>query len=310
MPARPYGPQYRGDNAFTARMRFHQSWWRLERLGLREWGDDARGNPYGNYLTAADATAGRNFLTPSIHRYAKERIASGSGVEQFRCTHNLLSSQPMAFNLFAPLHDDSALAARVLDPLLPGGVKSAVVLVEWAPPRKLHLQDATSFDVAVRYLMRDGRPALAAIETKLTEPFSQRTYGLGDRHTDRYRAVATASQVWRDPTTETLTDKQWNQIWRNHLLVESIRQSEPGLLGYAIVVHHPDDMHCAASIGGYEGFLVDPAASFRSFTLDRIVATWMPMLANVEQQRWLRDFNDRYINLDLSQAAWDATVST
>lgn len=33
-PGPPIGPQYSGDNPFTARMRFHQSWYRAERRRL------------------------------------------------------------------------------------------------------------------------------------------------------------------------------------------------------------------------------------------------------------------------------------
>ena len=299
-----YGPQYEGDDQLTARMRFHQSWWRHERLGL-PCGHDAKLNPYGNYLTAEDATGGSNFLTEAIHWCAKERIAAGGGVEEFRCTRNLLSSQPMAFNLFGPLHHDPDLAARLLDPLLPGGAREANVHIEWAPAKELHLGDATSFDVAVRYTTRDGRPALAAIETKLTEPFSQRTYGLDDHHTERYRKVATASTVWHDPAAIELTDKRWNQVWRNHLLVESIRQAEPGLLGCEIVVHHPNDDRCRTAIEGYREFLASPDDTFGSFTLGQIVSAWKKLITTPAQRKWLNDFQDRYLNLELSQEAWN-----
>lgn len=195
-----FGPQYAGDDPVTCRLRFHQSWWRVDRLGAPA-GVDARGTTYGNYLTEADASAGLNFLTPDIHRCALDRIDSGGGVEKFRCTRNLLSSQPMAFNLFGPLHDDPDLAALLLNPLLPGGVATATVDIEWAPSKKLHLRDATSFDVVARYVRADGRNAIAGIETKLTEPFSQRTYGRDDHRTDRYREVARRSDVI--PTTPT-----------------------------------------------------------------------------------------------------------
>ena len=189
MSSDSFGLQYADRNPFARRVRFHQSWWRAERIGVKA-GVNNRGDAYGNFLTEADAVAGLNFLTSEIHRYATERIASGGGVEEFRCVRNLLSSQPMAFNLFGPLHDDPGLAALLLDPLLPGGVQTASVDVEWAPPRTLHLDDATSFDVVARYVRADGREAIAGIETKLTEPFSQKVYGLDDRHTDRYREVA------------------------------------------------------------------------------------------------------------------------
>lgn len=293
------GPQYRSDDRLTALVRRHQSWWRHTRLDV-PWGVDGKGASYGNYLTKNDAAAGSNFLTPAIHFCVRERIAAGGGVEEFRCTHNLLSSQPMAFNLFGPLHADPNLAALLLDPLLPGGVRAASVHIEWAPPAKLHLADATSFDVAVRYTTRDGHPALAAIETKLTEAFSQKRYGHDDHRVDRYRAVAKNSRVWRDPTDPALTDIRWNQIWRNHLLVESIRQHEPGLLGCEMVVHHPDDDRCASVIDGYRSLLHDDEGAFGSLTLARIVTTWRPLVAGTKHRRWLSDFEDRYLNLGLS----------
>ena len=295
------GPQYAGDDPLTARMRRHQSWWRHTRLDV-PWGADGKGAPYGNFLTENDAAAGLNFLTPAIHFCARERIAAGGGVEKFRCTRNLLSSQPMAFNLFGPLHADPNLAALLLDPLLPGGVREASVHIEWAPPSAAHLGDATSFDVAVRYTTRKGHPAFAAIETKLTEAFSQKRYGHDDHHANRYRAVAMNSRAWRDPTDPALTDMRWNQIWRNHLLVESLRQHEPGLLGCEIVVHHPDDARCAAAIAGYRNLLSEADGTFSPLTLADIIKAWRPLVASTKHRRWLVDFEDRYLNLELSQS--------
>lgn len=248
--------------------------------------------------------AGYNFLTPDIHRYALDRIAAGGGVEEFRCTRNLLSSQPMAFNLFGPLHNDPELAATLLDPLLPGGVAVASVDVEWAPPRKSHLQDATSFDVAAHYTRADGQAAIAGIETKLTEPFSQKAYGLDDHHTDRYRQVARQSDVWRDPDDPDLTDKRWNQVWRNQLLVESMRQRQPELLGCEVVVHHPHDERCVNNVERYSELLNDASETLVRYSLDHIVTLWEPLLGTDAQRRWLADFTDRYLNLQLSETAW------
>ncbi|MFO1135989.1 MAG: hypothetical protein U1E30_12495 [Rhodoblastus sp.] len=298
------GPQYKGDNPFTARMRLHQSWWRSARLGVA-WGTNSRGLEYGNYLREGDAERGANFLTPAIHRCVRSRIKAGPGVEPFRCLRNLLSSQPMAFNLFGPLCDDAVLAARLLDPLLPGGAQSAEVRIEWAPPRAEHLGDATSFDVEIRYRTRAGHQALAAIETKLTEPFSPQSYGLNDRRAEAYRRVARASSAWIDPMSEQLADRRWNQIWRNQLLVESIRLREPGLLGAQIVVHHEADEGCARNARQYAEFLTDPEMTFRRLTLRDVVMHWRPLLRDQAQLRWLQDFEDRYLNLSLSEGVLD-----
>jgi len=229
-------------------------------------------------------------------------MASGRGVEPFRCLRNLLSSQPMAFNLFGPLCDDSVLATRLLGPLLPGDAVDVAVCIEWAPPPAQHLEDATSFDVAVRYTTEYGERAIAGIETKLTEPFSPKSYGMNDSHTETYRGVARQSAVWRDPMEEGLADPRWNQIWRNHLLVESIRQHEQGSLGWQIVVHHEQDKRCALYVGEYKKFLADPDQSFRHFTLRDLVTKWCPLLYDECHLRWLNDFEDRYLNLSLSDA--------
>jgi len=302
----PYGPQYPDDDGFTARMRFHQSWWRHERL-CEQVGTDPKDNPYGNYLTALAAGAGRNFLNASIAAYAAERISAGGGVEEFRCTRNLLSSQPMAFNLFGPLHLDADLARVLLQPLLPHGVSEATVDIEWAPDRKTHLKDATSFDVVVHYKTADGKAAIAAIETKLTEPFSRKKYD-----TPRYREVAAKSSVWADPTSPELARVAWNQVWRNHLLVEAIRQqpeADADLLGYAIVVHHPADERCIRATDGYRALLAPPPESFLVLTLTEIVETWQPVVAQTAHVEWLGDFTDRYLNLELSEDAWSARTS-
>jgi len=99
---------------------------------------------------------------------------------------------------------------------------------------------------------------------------------------------------------ESLTDKRWNQLWRNHLLVESIRETEPGALGCEIVVHHPLDSRCTESIAGYAAHLVAPDEPLRALTLDIIVATWSDLVSTDTDRQWLTDFADRYLNPELS----------
>jgi hypothetical protein len=208
----------------------------------------------------------------------------------------------MAFNLFGPLHLDQDLGRTLLDPLLPNGVTSAMTDVEWAPDRHAHLNDATSFDVVVHYSTATGRAAIAAIETKLTEPFSTKKYD-----TPRYREVASLSAVWTDPAAPDLASTTWNQICQKHLLVEALRHqtdADPNLLGSAIVVHHPDDTRARAATNAYRKFLAAPDRSFLVWTLDRIVELWRPIVVGSQHAQWLSNFADRYLNLHLSEPAW------
>ncbi len=91
-----FGPQYSKDPPFSARMRFHQSWYRAKVLKV-PYGVGPKVNNktcYGNLLTLADGEKGGNFLRPHIFEIAKRRIAEGKGtVDRFRLLCNMLLSQ-------------------------------------------------------------------------------------------------------------------------------------------------------------------------------------------------------------------------
>ena len=131
------------------------------------------------------ASRGLNFLTPDIFQLARQRAAAGTGaVEEFRLMRNMLSSQPMAFNLFGKLALNHDLATELVRALWGAHVKRVTdVRFEWAPqPADEYLDDRTAFDVFIEYEGDGGHAGFIGIEVKLTEPFSQRSY---DRPTYR-----------------------------------------------------------------------------------------------------------------------------
>ena len=57
-------------------------------------------------MIANGENTGRNFVNNFTFEYAKQRIAGkkrNETIDEYRLFNNLLSSQPMAFNLFCPL---------------------------------------------------------------------------------------------------------------------------------------------------------------------------------------------------------------
>jgi hypothetical protein len=108
-------------------MRFHQSWYRKYVLNLPPGQNPAaRGELYGNMLRAEDGDRGFNFLSEAIYQRAIERLKQGRGaVEPYRLLNNMLSSQPMCFNLFAPLKETLELATKLIVALpgVPSGIQ-------------------------------------------------------------------------------------------------------------------------------------------------------------------------------------------
>lgn len=302
------GPQHRADSQFVARMRLHQSWYRCNVLRV-PYGTGPKPNAttrYGNMLARPDAEAGRNFLTPEIAQVARDRVAQGGDhVEPFRLFHNMLSSQPMCFNLFGPLVKNCTLARQLLSPLVPEGVAEVTrVAIEWAPePKGNYLDDGTSFDAFIEYRTSDGQLCGLGVETKLTEPFSPKEYdGEGYR-----RWMRVLDSPWRPDADGSVHAIQHNQLWRDHLLTVALRHQPNS--SYAstrlMVVRHPEDNDCSNVLAGYRKLLRDKDDSLIDMPLDRLVDAWAAVLADAPQRDWMQDVRVRYLELERSASCAD-----
>ena len=297
------GPQYSSDSPFAARMRRHQSWYRAHILQLPYGvGPTPKATScYGNFLTAEDGAAGRNFLTPEIAEVARERVRQRRGtLEPYRLFHNMLSSQPMCFNLFGPLVRDHALAARLLDPLVPETVAEVTrVAIEWAPePAADYLGDRTAFDAFIEYRSTAGRLCALGIETKLTEPFSKDEYD-GERYR---RWMRQPNAVWRPDAGAHVQAIEHNQLWRDHLLAFALghRRHSPYAAARLMLVRHPEDRDCARVLEGYRRLLRDGDDSLLDTPLDHILAAWVAAVDTGPYRDWLDGFRLRYLDLERS----------
>jgi len=195
---RHFSPSVDRKSLFSGRMRFHQSWYRHHRLEMPPGPNPAaKGAIYGNLLTLEDGYQGENFLTPEIFQQAQRRFPfPRKRQKSVRLYHNLLGSQTMCFNLFGPLIDQEI--ATPLLRLLPGFPQAVIVTrikIEYAPQKEDHLNDLTSFDAFIEYQYPDGNLGFIGIETKLSEPFSQKKYSFNKR----YNRWMTKGNWWWKP---------------------------------------------------------------------------------------------------------------
>lgn len=165
MAAEDLGPVYTPGNSFRARAEARQREYRHEVLGVG-W---AR---HGHWLDEASA-AGANFVSPKILKAAQERQAQGKGVGE-RTFNNMLSSQAMCFNIFAPLAADLELAAEVFHQVLPAIAEVRSITIEYTPPNEIFGDQSgrggVDCDVLVEAVDTQGRSTIVVIETKFVEP--------------------------------------------------------------------------------------------------------------------------------------------
>jgi hypothetical protein len=295
------GYQSPSDSPWVARMRLHQSWWRTFRLRVPfGYGPTPKSKKrYGNMLAASAADAGRNFLTPEARNAYDERLARTKvGVDAWRTTRNLLASQPLAFNVFGHLSKHLELATGLFRCLLGEQEVAKVTSIEIERLSDA-LGDRTAFDAFATYTRPDGHTACIAVETKLTEPFSQQAYDWN--HYRRHSAFAT--DVWATSHVDLLGDPRWSQLWRNHLLARAETSRDPELgPATVLIAYHPSDPHCADNIAGYQALLTRPTC-VKGVDLLAIRNALDGLVADDEYQtKWVHDFSARYVDLQLSDA--------
>ena len=297
------GPQHHGDSAFTAQMRLHQSWYRATALNVPcgTGPTSTSHSHYGNMLRPEDGARGLNFVSSDVAEVAKERVAAGGGaVEPFRLFHNMLSSQPMCFNIFGPLIGDLRLATCLVGMLLPGEVAEVTAVhIEYGPqPAPEYLDDRTAFDAFIEYRRPDGGRVALGIETKLTEPFSQRHY---DKQAYR-RWMKSPRSPWRANVADSVADVEHNQLWRDHLLAVAVRDhpGSPYVDCKLMLVRHPEDRDCRRVVEGYRQLLVPGDQTFIDLPLDELLERWEAAGAGAHHDSWLSELRRRYLDLYLS----------
>lgn len=290
----------RSDSAWRAQYRLLQSWYRETVLkvppGLKK---PAKGETgvVGSMLAAEDVAGrpGLNFLTKEIADYVDRRVgevkAANGTIEEDRLRRNLLSSMPLCFNLFGYLRGHFTETALVLRDALALDIATVERIdVEEAPPPADHLGDRTAFDAFVEYRTSKGQLAFLGIETKYTEPFSTTEY-VASSYTKLTEDPQSGFRPW---AAERLKFRETNQLWRNVLLVLSLRAKKPYAFGHAVVVACKGDTGAQRALLGLQGELVAPETVLRSAALENLMVAFSQRAATKD---WARDFTRRYLDL-------------
>lgn len=288
-----YNTDYSDRSHFASQARLLQSMWRIEQ------GYDFEN--YGNFLPVDFAKqTGANYLTASIFELVKHEVAhaqqEGKVISAPRIWNNLLSSQPLAFNLFGELKLDTSLASSLFKSLYPvlDIVTVTNISFEHSPGRRnlKYTGDSSAFDVFIEYTTSNGDHAFFGIEVKYAEHLKD----LPSSHKARYEEIATASKIFNLSLLEQLKEKPLQQIWRDHLLTLSLFISNHEYVrGDFLYVYPAQNTECTQAISKYQQtFLPHKESYFKPLTIEHIIT----VLKNLSNAQWIRAFEDRYLNFD------------
>jgi len=276
---------------FQRKARILQSMWRQEKgyqIGTY------KGKERGSYLPMpwAQETL-NNYLTQTIKDVVRKEVEpddSGKVYGQPRIYNNLLSSQPLCFNLFAELQQDLSLATKVFTRLAPDSVKEVTgIKFEYSPGRgeAKYTGDRSAFDVYVEFKNFRDEGGFIGIEIKYHEALKDKPAEITDRHFE----VAGEMGCFKENRFDVLIKKPLEQIWRGHLLAGSMLNAGDFKAGFYVFVYPKVNQHCGKAAAKYKTCLSDET-TFKAWTLEDVANA----IKEETDEEWIDELIDRYLN--------------
>ncbi len=277
------------DNAFQREARLHQALWR-EAKGLPV--GKHRGRELGSRLAmpfARETLA--NYLTDNIRATLRAELQHGDKLYRApRIYNDLLSSQPLCFNLFAELKLDLDLASRVIAELVGEPVRVTGIEFEHSPGRgnPRFTADGSAFDVFVDYQLGAAR-AFLGIEVKYVENLDVPEA----RHRPRYDEIARDMAIFHSDRLPRLRVRPLEQLWRDHLLACSLLLDPHSGYdhGSFIVLYPTGNRIVSSAVDSYRSCLRD-AATFGTWTLEGV----LDALDRAGAGQWAGPVRERYLD--------------
>jgi|GEM_PF-398448 len=286
------------DAAWQRVLRRRQSRWREQRaypIGLHD------GRPLGSRLAMPAAEEKLwNFLTPAIGELVRrEYLANASRPAAQKSLYgyprlfaDLLSSQPLAFNLFGELAIDLARATVAARRLWPDRVDTVTrIAFEWSPGRwdQRYLNNGTAADVAIFHTTPSGGSGIVFVETKYHEDLRGKDYEVKPRHLE----VARASRAFVEDGLEQVRSGTLQQLWFDHLLALATRDTDALESALFVVIYPEINERCRDAVNAYRGVLdANAPRTFEARTLEEVVTT----IGDAAGEAWASAFRERYLD--------------
>lgn len=291
-----------GEPRWQRRLRLLQALWREEQelpAGVHQRTGDSP--PLGSRLAMPEAQQSlHNYLSETIRGVVRAEVEGeqattlGKVYATPRIYDDLLSSQPLCFNLFAELKAEAGyrLATQVLRHLWPERVDQVSrIEFEHSPGRgdPTYTGTRSAFDVYVEHTTPAGGEGFIGIEVKYHENLQVEPA----QNRQRLDEVAEQSGVFFDEHLDELRKPPLQQVWFDHLLALSMLQAGKWESGLFVLLHPVANPACYRVGNRYARALLR-ADTFQRMTLEEVVA----VLQLHSSAEWINAFRHRYLHYE------------
>jgi hypothetical protein len=257
------------DGPWRAGLRLQQAWWRHERLKMPP-GPIREGGRLVASMLPLDVGLSPNLLTAEAVNAAERareelRRSKAPGIIQpDRLRRNLLSSQPLCFNIFGHLSDTPNALLPWVHTLLPEAERVSEIRLEWAP--STDALAGSAFDSFVEVELRGGKRGFLGIECKYAEKLTEsQRRPAGAKFVERTRESS-----WKEGAAEALDIHGLRQLWYNQLLAQAVTHRGDYSIGVGVVMACDVDGAARDAVESVRDQLLDPSTMVFS-SLEQLV---------------------------------------
>lgn len=301
------------DNKYQAYYRYLQSLWRKSKnIPVKKDVDQSENEVYSNYTSDPYA----NFMTERIRSLVDYELSPENKgdrlIEETRLRSNLLSSQPLCFNLFGELKLNLNKALQFFNSLYDNYFKSIdKIEFEYNPARRdpRLTGDRSAFDVFVEYTSIAGKRGFIGIEVKYSETLNEGANTVDDilnkqfcdeprTRRDRYRELSKG--LFPETSFVELEQLPAFQIWRDHLLAVSMCKAFPEKYdeGVFLFLAPYSNKNCRDGVEKYKNLLLTREASIDTHFCYAWLEEYIETLDKIFDEDWTKDMMKRYLGYD------------
>ena len=261
-------------------------------------------DPLASMIQNGEKT-GKNFLTKEIYDHVKKRLKNQKSYETFdeyRLYNNMLSSQPLCFNLFVPLKNSletyPELSEKTFKEIFPDlNIKTIdKIEIEYIPDYYEELiNDKTAFDAFIEYTDEENQKGIIGIETKYTEK-------LGDNIGKNTEINFDFNNIFTEKALNKFKRGECDQLTRNILLTESYRTYNNFDQSLSIVLSPKKNKFTNQEIEDFSDNFINQEIEkkkLRKIDLETFTETAKNSFNQEYYSVWINNFYNRYLNFDL-----------
>lgn len=294
------------DDRYRAALRLLAALWREEQ-GLpigRLIDREGKAHNLGSRISDKAGRAGCNFMSASIADLASRELIyrqHGALYDAHRLRTNLLASQTLCLNLFGPAKLDPRLADKMMANLLPDAFRQVTgVSFEFSPGRgdPRFTGDFTAVDIFVAGISPVGERTFVSIEMKYAEGCNDAVpRSINPRHAE----IAANSGVITRPTDKALLVNPHQQLFREHMLVQSMIDNDLFDAGQFIVIAPAASRSVANACTTYQEQLAphrDGLVRFDVVALEQVIEA----MAGAGEETYAQALHTRYCDFSRIEA--------